>query len=149
MMIQFACKACLHECTEEESQSAKDGFCQSCVAYGKHITPVEEVRRWRARDGSLHENLEAALYNNLFTELRKAISVHNRNHQDADNSARHILSHFIIARRGEKTPVPLPSEILKDAETFSWRRWGSWHFWISSALAIGVLMGYLIGASTK
>ncbi|OCX19586.1 hypothetical protein [Pseudomonas graminis] len=134
-MIQFQCQGCRHERTEEDTAGARRGFCLHCVAIGKNLKPILEVRKWQARDGSLHDSADQAAAHTLFVELRTAIAVHNRNSGDADNSARHLLSHFNLTRKGEREPLPIPP--TTEPARVKHRSWVMFVIPLAAAFAIG------------
>ncbi len=104
-MIHFQCKGCRHERTEDDSPDARQGFCESCVAIGKNLKPIVQVRKWQARDGSYHDTLELAEQHQLRSELEAALKACDGYVQ---RQATHLLSHFNITRKGERAPLPIP-----------------------------------------
>jgi hypothetical protein len=94
------------------------------------------VEKWEARDGTLHDSLEAAEEHQLKAELEKALKV---GEGYAQRQAMHLLSHFDIKRKGDAPkgvmflPVP-PAPDYKSSVYF----WAG--FVISAVLLIGANM---------
>ena len=107
-MINFQCQGCRHERTEDDTPDARQGFCTSCVASGKSLKPIVQVRKWQARDGSYHDTLRLAEEHQLRQELETALKVGDGYVQ---RQAAHLLSHFNIARKGERAPLPIPPTV--------------------------------------
>jgi hypothetical protein len=98
MTIQFRCKGCRYECTEPESDHARNGFCATCNARGVGLPQIKKVEKWEARDGSFHDSLEAAQTHQLMAEVTTALRTCDGR---PDSQARHLLSHFDIVRKGD------------------------------------------------
>lgn len=98
MTLQFRCKGCRHECTEPESDHARNGFCATCNARGVGLPQIKKVEKWEARDGTFHDSLDAAEKHQLMSEITSALRACEGR---PDSQARHLLSHFDIVRKGD------------------------------------------------
>ena len=119
MTLQFLCKGCRHERTEPESDHARKGYCTGCNASGIGLPQIHKVDKWEARDGSLHDTLSAAKQHQLMADLTTALRAWDGY---PDHQSRHLLSHFDITRKGDKShvssvvvsrPFPVAKQVCK------------------------------------
>lgn len=130
MTLQFQCKGCNRERTESESDHARKGFCISCDAKGVGLRQINKVEKWEARDGTLHDSLQAAQTYQLKSEVTTALHTCEGY---PEQMARHLLLHFDIVRKGDTPKVIYGPTVVKKVLHF-------WSFFIGATIATSVML---------
>lgn len=100
------------------------------------LKQIKKVEKWEARDGTFHDSLEAAQTYQLMRDLQDALGACKGREED---QARHLLSHFDIARKGD-TPKIWYGPVLNTPHHRPKKVLHFWSFFIGAAIATSVML---------